>query len=96
MQLFWQGQQEFQSYKDHADGYICSTHPDSPYHQIFITPGGMVHLRDGANGQYVTGTAFLLSIYGDLLARHNQNVQCGDKQLTCVQVSDFAKKQVTN
>ncbi|KAF1001784.1 endoglucanase 16-like [Apium graveolens] len=93
-ELFWQGQKEFEDYKDHADGYICSTHPDSPYHQVFITPGGMVHLRDGANGQYVTGTAFLLSIYGDLLARHNENVQCGNKQITCVQVSDFAKKQI--
>jgi endoglucanase len=29
------------------------------FHQVFITPGGLIHLRDGANTQYVTSTAFL-------------------------------------
>ncbi|WOG84767.1 hypothetical protein DCAR_0103951 [Daucus carota subsp. sativus] len=83
-ELFWQGQKEFESYKEHADGYICSNHPDS----------GMVHLRDGANGQYVTGTALLFSVYADLLAQHNQCVKCGDKEITSAQISDFAKKQM--
>lgn len=94
LQLFFEGHPELENYKQHADGYICSNHPDSPYHQVTITPGGMVHLRDGANSQYVTGTALLFSVYGDLLARHNQVVRCGEKIITCSQVLDFATKQV--
>jgi hypothetical protein len=35
--------------------------PDTVFQQVFITPGGVIHLRDGANTQYMTGgTAFLL------------------------------------
>lgn len=56
--------------------------------------GGLIHLRDGANSQYVTSTAFLFSVYSDLLARHKMQVTCGDKRFTCVQIMDFAKKQV--
>lgn len=56
--------------------------------------GGLIHLRDGANAQYVTSTAFLFSVYSDLLVRHNMQVTCGDKRFTSVQVMDFAKKQV--
>ncbi|KAL8113459.1 endoglucanase 16-like [Apium graveolens] len=93
-ELYFEGHKELENYKQHADGYICSNHPDSPYHQVTITPGGMVHLRDGANSQYVTGTALLFSVYGDILARHNQVVQCGDKTITCSQILDFATKQM--
>lgn len=95
MQLFWEGHKEFETYQQHADGFICSNLPDSPYHQVFLTPGGLVHLRDGANAQYVTGTAFIFSVYSDLLARHNKQVTCGNKQFTSSQVMAFAKKQVT-
>lgn len=82
------------SYKNHADSFICSVLPDSPYHQIFLSPGGLIHLRDGANSQYVTGTAFLFSIYGDILAKYNQKVVCGDKQFDSTHVLAFAKKQM--
>ncbi|KAK1369377.1 Endoglucanase [Heracleum sosnowskyi] len=93
-ELFFRGQKEFQSYKEHADGFFCSTHPASPFHQVPITPGGMVHFRDGANSQYVTGTAFLFSVYSDLLARYSETVPCGQTKLTANQVSAFGKKQM--
>ncbi|KAK9055315.1 hypothetical protein SSX86_026397 [Deinandra increscens subsp. villosa] len=93
-QLYWEGQKEFQTFQQQADGYICSVFPESPYHKAFITPGGLLHFRDGANAQYVTSTAFLFSVYSDLLARHHTQVTCGNKHFTSVQLMDFAKKQM--
>ena len=57
--------------------------------------GGFIHLRAGANTQYATGTSFLLSVYGDLLDRHNQKISCGShKHFVSHHLLDFAKKQV--
>lgn len=53
-----------------------------------------MHLRDGANSQYVTGTAFLFSVYSDILARHKQQVICGNKKFDSTRVMAFAKQQV--
>ncbi|XVF89014.1 hypothetical protein PTKIN_Ptkin19aG0097200 [Pterospermum kingtungense] len=93
-QSFFQGEQAFKSYKDQADSYICSVLPESPYFKVPMTSGGLIHLRDGANLQYVTGASFLFTIYGDLLRHQHQKVQCGDKQIECTQILAFAKKQM--
>ncbi|KAI4316461.1 hypothetical protein L6164_024439 [Bauhinia variegata] len=93
-QLHFQGIHDLETFKSHADGFVCSVLPDSPYHQINISPGGLVHLRDGANMQYVTATALLLSVYSDLLFRYKQTVTCGYKQFSSIHLFDFAKKQM--
>lgn len=93
-QLYWEGQKELESFQRQADEYICSVIPDSPYRQPFITPGGLIHFRDGANSQYVTSTAFLFSVYSDLLARHNMQVTCGDKTFTHINIMNFAKQEM--
>ncbi|KAK0570662.1 hypothetical protein LWI29_004608 [Acer saccharum] len=93
-EYFFKGDSSLSNYKNHADSFICSNLPQSPYHQIYTTPGGMVHLRDGANTQYVTGTAMLFTAYSDLLAKYNQKVCCGDKQFDANHLMDFAKKQM--
>lgn len=54
----------------------------------------MVHLRDGANTQYVAGTAFLFSAYSDILATYKQTVQCANQQFDPTHLMAFAKKQV--
>lgn len=59
-----------------------------------LVSGGLIHYRDGANAQYVTGTALLFSIYADVLAKHNQKITCGDQQFGSSQLMAFAKKQV--
>ncbi|KAL0330632.1 UNVERIFIED_CONTAM: Endoglucanase 16 [Sesamum angustifolium] len=74
-----------------ADSFVCSILPDSPYHQVYISPGGLLHLRDGANTQYVT---FLFSDYSDLLAKHKQQVICGDKKFGSDHLMAFAKQQM--
>ncbi|KAI3786964.1 hypothetical protein L1987_41077 [Smallanthus sonchifolius] len=93
-QLYWEGQKEFHTFQQQADEYICAVLPDSPYRQPFMTPGGLIHFRDGANSQYVTSTAFLFSVYSDLMARHNVQVYCGDKTFTHSDLMRFAKQEM--
>ncbi|KAJ0029916.1 hypothetical protein Pint_13659 [Pistacia integerrima] len=93
-EFFFQGDNTLENYKNQADSFICSNLPESPYHQVYISPGGMLHLRDGANTQYVTGAALLFSVYSDALERHNKKVNCGDKQFDSNQIMAFAKQQI--
>ncbi|KAL6502063.1 hypothetical protein OROGR_027196 [Orobanche gracilis] len=94
-QLYMEGRTDLNKFKQEADSYICSVLPDSPDHKVYISPGGLIHLRDGANSQYVTGTAFLFSIYSDLLATHKQEVICsGNKKFGSASLMAFAKKQM--
>ncbi|RHN82465.1 putative cellulase [Medicago truncatula] len=75
---------------------MCSPFlPDSPYHQINLTPGGFIHMRDGANTQYAISTSFLFTVYSDLLAKYNQIVKCENKEFDSAHLLDFAKKQVS-
>ncbi|KAJ0241645.1 Endoglucanase 16 [Hirschfeldia incana] len=94
LELIFEGAKGLDLYKQQADSFICSNMPESQYHQVFTTPGGMIHLRDGANTQYVTGAAFLFSAYADILQKHNQKMTCGNKQFDCAQLMGFAKKQM--
>ncbi|XP_044464975.1 endoglucanase 16-like [Mangifera indica] len=93
-EFFFHGDSALANYKNQADSFICSNLPDSPYHQNFISPGGLLHLRDGANTQYVTGIALLFSIYSDILGRNNQKVSCGEKQFEPTHLMAFAKQQM--
>ncbi|KAL9444973.1 hypothetical protein AB3S75_018048 [Citrus x aurantiifolia] len=92
--FFESGDQALANFKNQADSYVCSVLPESPYHQVYMTPGGLIHYRDGANAQYVTGTALLFSIYADVLAKHNQKITCGGQQFGSSQLMAFAKKQM--
>ena len=92
--LYFEGVKDLESYKKDADSFICSVLPDSPYHQVYISPGGMINLRDGANTQYVTSTAFLFSVYSDILAKHGQKVQCGSQEFDSTRLMAFAKQQI--
>lgn len=65
---------------------------EADYKLIFS--GGMVHFRDGANTQYVTGTSLLMTAYSDLLARYNQKITCGGQQFDAHHLMTFAKAQV--
>lgn len=92
--LYFEGEKGLENFKKQADSFVCSVLPESPYHQINMSPGGLIHMRDGANTQYVTGAAFLFSVYGDLLAHYNRKVTCGNQQFDSSHLSAFAKKQM--
>uniref|UniRef100_A0A803NFR4 cellulase n=1 Tax=Cannabis sativa TaxID=3483 RepID=A0A803NFR4_CANSA len=92
--LYLEGHDSLVDFKKQADSYICSVLPQSPYHQVYLSPGGAVHMRDGANTQYITGTALLFSVYSDILARHNQKVQCDNMQFDSTQIWAFGRQQM--
>ncbi|CAA7400773.1 unnamed protein product [Spirodela intermedia] len=92
--LLFAGEKGFENFKTQADNFVCAVLPESPYKQVYISPGGLIHLRDGANTQYVTSTAFILSIYSDTLSRHGQTVSCGTQTLPPHRLMDFAKQQM--
>ncbi|XP_020236558.2 endoglucanase 16 [Cajanus cajan] len=93
-QLYFEGEKNMETFKSHGDSFVCSVLPESPYHQINLSPGGFIHLRDGANTQYATSTSFLLTVYSDLLAKHKEKVSCGDKKFGSSHLLNFAKKQM--
>ncbi|KAL6000020.1 hypothetical protein ACLOJK_034697 [Asimina triloba] len=92
--LYFAGDRNLQNFKTQADNFMCSVLPDSPFRKVHFTPGGLIHLRDGANTQYVTSTAFLFSVYSDLLSKHGQTVSCGDQQFDANHLMQFAKQQI--
>ncbi|KAK2391984.1 endoglucanase [Trifolium repens] len=93
-QLHFEGIKGLEQFKTHGESYICSVLPDSPYTQIHLSPGGFIHMRDGANTQYATSTSFLFTVYSDLLAKYNQKVKCGVKEFDSSHLLDFARKQM--
>ncbi|KAF2304265.1 hypothetical protein GH714_029017 [Hevea brasiliensis] len=93
-EFFFRGEKGLTPHKNAADSFVCSVLPDSPFHQLYVTPGGMLHLRDGANTQYVTGTALLFATYSDILKDHNQHVICGNKQFDSTALLNFARQQM--
>ncbi|CAJ2643841.1 unnamed protein product [Trifolium pratense] len=93
-QLHFEGIKGLGTFKAHGESYICSVLPDSPYHQINLSPGGFIHMRDGANTQYATSTSFLFTVYSDLLAKYKQKVRCGIKEFDSTHLLDFARKQM--
>ncbi|XP_077236359.1 glycosyl hydrolase 9A4 [Tasmannia lanceolata] len=92
--LYFAGEQKLENFKVQADDFVCSVLPESQYKLVYISPGGLIHLRDGANTQYVTSTAFLFSVYGDMLAKHKQVVKCGNQQFDSSHLLAFAKQQM--
>ncbi|KAF9615067.1 hypothetical protein IFM89_021638 [Coptis chinensis] len=83
-----------ENFKNQAEYFVCAVLPQSPHRQVFISPGGLINLRNGANTQYVTSAAFLFSAYSDLLAKHNQKVTCGSQQFDSNHLMQFAKQQM--
>jgi hypothetical protein len=65
-----------QNFKSQADNFMFVVLLDTPFHQVFIIPDGVIHLRDGANSQNVTNTSSLFVVYADLLLRTGQYVLC--------------------
>ncbi|XP_060178402.1 endoglucanase 16 [Lycium barbarum] len=92
--FYFEGEKDLENFKQQADGFVCSNLPHSPHHQVHLSPGGLLHLRDGANSQYVTGAAFLFSAYSDYLAKYKQMVSCGNKRFNSADLMAFAKQQM--
>ncbi|KAH6755490.1 glycosyl hydrolase 9B13 [Perilla frutescens var. hirtella] len=62
-----QNVQPLHDYKSHADNFICSLIPGTPYSTAQYTPGGLLFKMNDSNMQYVTSTSFLLVTYAKYL-----------------------------
>uniref|UniRef100_A0A0E0M3R0 Endoglucanase n=1 Tax=Oryza punctata TaxID=4537 RepID=A0A0E0M3R0_ORYPU len=67
-----------QSYKEFADGFICTLIPESSSPHITYTPGGLIYKPGGSNMQHVTSISFLLLTYAKYLSKSSHTVNCGN------------------
>lgn len=81
-------------YKGHADNFICSLIPGTPFSQAQYTPGGLLFKMSDANMQYVTSTSFLLLTYAKYLTYSSKVVACGGVTVTPNKLRTIAKRQV--
>ncbi|KAJ9696553.1 hypothetical protein PVL29_008663 [Vitis rotundifolia] len=86
--------QSLHDYKGHADNFICSLIPGTPFSQAQYTPGGLLFKMSDSNMQYVTSTSFLLVTYAKYLTSAHKVVNCGGTIITPKRLRVIAKKQV--
>ncbi|XP_008795766.2 endoglucanase 3-like [Phoenix dactylifera] len=81
-------------YKGHADNFICSLIPGTPFSQAQYTRGGLLFKMSDSNMQYVTSTSFLLLTYAKYLTYSSKVVSCGGVSVTPKKLRAIAKRQV--
>ncbi|KAG5030224.1 hypothetical protein GLYMA_05G236400v4 [Glycine max] len=84
----------FASFKQNADGFICSTLPGISHPQVQYSPGGLIFKAGGSNMQHVTSLSFLLLAYSNYLSHANKVVPCGETTATPALLKHLAKRQV--
>lgn len=83
-----------EQYRSKAEYYICSCLNKNNGSNVDRTPGGLLHVRQWNNMQYVSTAAFLLTIYSDFLQSSNQKLNCHGESVTPEEILKFAKSQV--
>lgn len=58
------------------------------------TPGGLLFWQRWNNLQFVTSSAFLLTVYSDYLTSSGQKAQCANRIAPPSELLSFAKSQV--
>ncbi|XP_044488519.1 endoglucanase 8-like [Mangifera indica] len=84
----------FQSFKQNADGFICSLLPGISHPQVQYSPGGLIFKAGGSNMQHVTSLSFLLLVYSNYLSHANKIVPCGQTSASPALLKHLAKRQV--
>ncbi|PON87356.1 Glycoside hydrolase [Trema orientale] len=85
----------FESFKQNADGFICSLLPGISHPQVQYSPGGLIFKAGGSNMQHVTSLSFLLMAYSNYLSHANKIVPCGETSASPALLKQLAKRQVT-
>lgn len=84
-----------EQYRSRAEHYICSClGMNSNSGNVVRTPGGLLYVRRWNNLQYVTGAAFLLTVFSDHLALCNRELRCPRGSLGFRDVLALAKAQM--
>ncbi|KAF5728425.1 endoglucanase 11-like [Tripterygium wilfordii] len=81
-------------YRSKAEFYLCACLGKNNETNVYRTPGGLLYIREWNNMQYVSTSAFLLTIYSDYLQASNQRLRCDQGELDPQEVFAFAKSQV--
>ncbi|PON41980.1 Glycoside hydrolase [Parasponia andersonii] len=84
----------FESFKQNADGFICSLLPGISHPQVQYSPGGLIFKAGGSNMQHVTSLSFLLMAYSNYLSHANKIVPCGETSASPSLLKQLAKRQV--
>ncbi|XP_061967917.1 endoglucanase 11-like isoform X1 [Populus nigra] len=83
-----------EQYRSKAEYYICSCLGKNNGGNVNRTPGGLLHIRQWNNMQYVSTAAFLLTIYSDILRNSTQKLKCHGWSVDYQEILHFAKSQV--
>ncbi|KAI3916784.1 hypothetical protein MKW98_026255, partial [Papaver atlanticum] len=65
-----------EQYRSKAEHYLCSCLGRNNDSNVELTPGGLLFIRKWNNMQYVSTSAFLLTVYSDYLRNANQKLNC--------------------
>ncbi|KAE8730088.1 Endoglucanase 8 [Hibiscus syriacus] len=84
----------FESFKQNADGFICSLLPGISHPQVQYSPGGLIFKAGGSNMQHVTSLSFLLLAYSNYLSHANKVVLCGEVSASPALLKHLAQRQV--
>jgi len=83
-----------EQYRSKAEYYICSCLDKNNGGNVNRTPGGLLHIRQWNNMQYVSTAAFLLTLYSDILRNSTQKLKCHGGSVDYQEILHFAKSQV--
>ncbi|KAJ6401366.1 hypothetical protein OIU84_016725 [Salix udensis] len=83
-----------EQYRSKAEHYLCSCLNRNNGTNVDRTPGGLLHIRQWNNMQYVSTAAFLLTMYSDFLQNSNQKLNCHGGSVDHEEILGFAKSQV--
>ncbi|KAG5576885.1 hypothetical protein H5410_057019 [Solanum commersonii] len=94
----------FDSFKQHAEDFVCKVLPNSPYTSTQYTKGeaeagllvvgGLIYKLPEENLQYVTSITSLLTTYAKYMATKKHTFNCGSLLVTEKTVRSVAKRQV--
>ncbi|KAL5537642.1 hypothetical protein UlMin_044314 [Ulmus minor] len=80
-------------YQAKADYFACACLQKNDGYNAYLTPGGLLYVREWNNLQYASSAAFLLAVYSDYLSAANAKLTCPDGQLQPQELFNFAKSQ---
>lgn len=80
-------------YQAKANIFACACLQKNNGHNVAMTPGGLVYVREWNNMQYASSAAFLLAVYSDCLSNAHTVLKCPDAQVQPQDLLHFAKSQ---
>lgn len=84
----------FDSFRQHAQDFVCKILPNSPYTSTQYTKGGLIYKLPEENLQYVTSITSLLTTYAKYMASKKHTFNCGSLLVTEKTIRSVAKRQV--